>query len=220
LAIVQSVISTGFANDGQDQPTAGQVSSLTSTNNFINFCATRPDLQITNGRQVLTGSCNPAPMGIIASTANMPSTKFIFPQPNATVTANADVTIQLAVRNLETGHMTNVRSTFLAAPQVVNGVGDVQGHVQVVIESLASLDQVSLTDPDRSVFFKSLSDPAVNGVLSATVTGGLPPGFYRIASTSVAANHQPVLVAVEAHGALDDMVYVSAASHPRALRSR
>ncbi|OJT05917.1 hypothetical protein TRAPUB_3267 [Trametes pubescens] len=111
LTLVQSVIATFFDNDGQDEPIAGQVPSLTSLNNFINFCATRPDLQITNGRQILTGSCNPTPMGVIASTANMPSTKFIFPQTSTTVTANADFTIQLAVNNLETGHITNVRET-------------------------------------------------------------------------------------------------------------
>ena len=42
------------ANDGQqaDGAEAGQVASLTSANNFINFCATVPDKQITNGKQV------------------------------------------------------------------------------------------------------------------------------------------------------------------------
>ncbi|KAL1948362.1 hypothetical protein VTO73DRAFT_12437 [Trametes versicolor] len=207
LTLAQSVIATGFANDGQDQPAAGQIQSLTSTNNFINFCATSPNLQITNGRQILTGSCNPAPMGIIASSSNIPSSKFIFPKLNSTITAGTNFTIQLAISHLETGHATNIRSTYLAAPQLTDSAGDVQGHVQVVIEIIRSLEQTVPTDPDRFVFFKSLDALAVNGILSVVVAGGLPPGFYRLASTIVAANHQPVLVAVEAHGALGDMVY-------------
>lgn len=49
---------------------------------------------------------------------------------------------------------------------------------------------------------------AQNGVLTADVTAGLPAGTYRLASINTAANHQPALVAVAQHGALDDMVYV------------
>ena len=75
-ALDPNVIAKGFENDGQDVPTAGQVASLTSSNNFINFCLTVPNLPISNGLQVKTGSCNPAPMGVIAATTNMPSSKF------------------------------------------------------------------------------------------------------------------------------------------------
>lgn len=43
----------GLAQDGQQAGAeAGQVASLTSTNNFINFCLTEPDLPLTNGMQV------------------------------------------------------------------------------------------------------------------------------------------------------------------------
>ena len=64
-----SVIAKGFEQNGQQVPTAGQVASLTSSNNFINFCATTKQ-PITNGKQITGGSCNPAPMGSIPSTAN------------------------------------------------------------------------------------------------------------------------------------------------------
>ena len=54
IALDPAVIAPGFANDGQDQPVAGQVASLTSTNNFINFCLT-VNAPITNGQQITTG---------------------------------------------------------------------------------------------------------------------------------------------------------------------
>jgi hypothetical protein len=101
LTLDPSVIATGFANDGQDVPEAGQVASLTSTNNFINFCAGQT---ITNGKQITTGSCNPAPMGQIAAQTVMPSCKFVFP-PNgdASLKASQAFTIKLAINNLQTG---------------------------------------------------------------------------------------------------------------------
>ncbi|KAI0358979.1 hypothetical protein OH77DRAFT_1493941 [Trametes cingulata] len=206
LTLLQSVIATGFANDGQDQPTAGQVPSLTSTNNFINFCATT-NLPITNGKQIKTGSCNPAPMGVIASVNNMPSSKFVFPKNGGTVPANQNFTIQMAIQHLETGHFTNAQENYFAAPQVVNAQGDIQGHSHVVIDKLTALDQTTPTDPlNDMVFFKGLNDPAQNGILSVTVPGGLPAGTYRLASINAAANHQPALVAIAQHGSLDDMV--------------
>ncbi|KAI0374556.1 hypothetical protein BV20DRAFT_961760 [Pilatotrama ljubarskyi] len=211
LTLLQSVIATGFANDGQDQPTAGQVPSLTSTNNFINFCAT-VNLPITNGKQIKTGSCNPAPMGVIASVNNMPSSKFVFPKNGGTVPANQNFTIQMAIQHLETGHFTNAQENYFAAPQVVNAQGDIQGHSHVVIDKLTALDQTTPTDPlNGFVFFKGLNDVAENGILSVTVPGGLPAGAYRLASINAAANHQPALVAIAQHGSLDDMVYFTVA---------
>ena len=201
------MIATGFASDGQGaNAEAGQVASMTSTNNFINFCATVPQLPITNGKQIQTGSCNPAPMGVIASTANMPSAKFVFPKNGQTLAANATFTLQLAVRHLNTGFFTNPDASYFAAPQTVDAAGDITGHSHVVIEQLAALDQTDPTDPNSFVFFKGMNDKAVNGVLSANVTGGLAKGFYRLASINSAANHQPALVAIAQHGTLDDMV--------------
>ena len=206
------MIATGFANDGQDQPTAGQVASLTSTNNFINFCATVANLPITNGKQITTGSCNPAPMGVIAASSNMPSSKFVFPKNGQTIAANQDFTIQMAVSHLNTGFFTNPNENYFAAPQTVNSAGDINGHSHVVVEKLNALDQTTPTNPTQFAFFKGLNDKAQNGVLSVAVAGGLPAGVYRLASINSAANHQPALVAIAQHGSLDDMVYVSAQS--------
>ncbi|KAI0641125.1 hypothetical protein C8Q79DRAFT_919785 [Trametes meyenii] len=113
----------------------------------------------------------------------------------------------MAIQHLETGHFTNAQENFFAAPQVVNGGGDIQGHSHVVIEQLTALDQTTPTDPNKFAFFKGLNDAAQGGVLSVTVTGGLPAGVYRLASINSAANHQPVLVSIAQHGSLDDMVY-------------
>ena len=54
-ALDPSVIATGFEQNGQAVAEPGQVPSLTSSNNFINFCATT-NQPITNGKQITTGS--------------------------------------------------------------------------------------------------------------------------------------------------------------------
>ena len=200
------MIATGFASDGQANAEAGQVASATSTNNFINFCATVPDKQITNGKQIKQGSCNPAPMGVIASTSNMPSAKFVFPKNGQTIDANTNFTLKMAINHLNTGFFTNPDKTYFAAPQAVDNQGNVKGHSHVVVEALPALDTTNPTDPTKFAFFKGLNDKAKGGVLSVDVPGGLPKGVYRIASINSAANHQPVLVAVAQHGPLNDMV--------------
>ncbi|KAH8101536.1 hypothetical protein BXZ70DRAFT_1007364 [Cristinia sonorae] len=207
LELDPKVIATGFANDGQDVPTAGQVASLTSTNNFINFCLTKPDLPITNGLQIKTGSCNPAPMGVIAATTNMPSSKFQFPKNGDTIKSNTAFTIKMAISHLDTGFFVNANENYFAAPQFTNAAGDISGHSHIVVELLNALDQTSPTDPTHFAYFKGLNGKAENGVLTADVTNGLPAGTYRLASINTAANHQPVLVAVAQHGSVDDMVY-------------
>jgi hypothetical protein len=207
LTLDPSVIAQGFLNDGQLVQEAGQVASLTSGNNFINFCATVPNLPITNGLQITTGSCNPAPMGIIPSTANMPSAKFQFPTNGGTVPANQNFTIALAIQGMETGHFVNAEQNYFAAPQQTNGQGQVVGHSHVVVEALSSLTQTTPTDPSTFAFFKGLNDAAVNGVLTAVVANGLPAGTYKVSTINTAANHQPILVPIAQHGSLDDVVY-------------
>ncbi|KAI0344231.1 hypothetical protein BDW22DRAFT_1344315 [Trametopsis cervina] len=222
LTLDPAVIAQGFAQDGQAQQEAGQVPSLTSTNNFINFCATT-NLPITNGQQIVTGSCNPAPMGVIAAQANMPSSKFQVPANGQVIPENTAFTITMAISNLETGNFVNPNTNYFAAPQQVNSAGAIVGHSHVVIEALSSMTQTAPTDPTKFAFFKGLNGAAQNGVLTADVTAGLPAGTYRLASINTAANHQPALVAVAQHGALDDMVYftvqgagAAAASNPLA----
>jgi hypothetical protein len=207
-ALNPAVIATGFENDGQGQPTAGQVASLTSSNNFINFCLTVPNEPITNGQQITGGSCNPAPMGSIPSTANMPSAKFTNPKNFDVIPPNQAFTVSLAIQGMETGHFTNAQQTYFAAPQQLNGQGQIQGHSHVVIEQLDSLTQTTPTDPTKFAFFKGLNDPANNGILTTEVANGLPEGTYKISTINSAANHQPVLVPIAQHGSLDDVVYV------------
>jgi hypothetical protein len=207
LTLDPNVIATGFENNGQNVTEAGQVPSLTSSNNFINFCLTAPNLPITNGKQITTGSCNPAPMGIIPSTDNMPSAKFQVPTNGQTLAANTNFTIVMAVANFETGNFVNAQENYFAAPQQVNAQGQIIGHSHVVVEQLSALDQTTPTNPKVFAFFKGLNAAAVNGVLTADVANGLPAGFYKVSSINTAANHQPVLVPIAQHGSLDDVVY-------------
>ncbi|THU90745.1 hypothetical protein K435DRAFT_801766 [Dendrothele bispora CBS 962.96] len=197
-----------FANDGQDVPEAGQVPSLTSTNNFINFCLTRPDLPLTNGQQIRTGgSCNPAPIGLIPDVSQMPSSKFVNPVNQQQIPADTSFTITMAINNLETGFFVNANEKYFAAPQQLNAQGLIQGHSHVVVEQVTSFNQTTPNDPTKFAFFKGLNAKAANGVLSATVDKGLPAGFYKLSSINAAANHQPVIVPVAQHASLDDTVY-------------
>jgi len=207
LTLDPSVIATGFADDGQSPPVAGQTASLTSKNNFINFCLTVPNLPITNGLQITTGSCNPAPIGSIPSVNNMPSAKFTFPTNGGTVTANQAFTINMAISNLDAGHFTNAQKNYFAAPQQLNSQGTIIGHTHVVAELLSGLDQTTPTNPNVFAFFKGIDGAAVNGIVSANVTAGLPAGAYRLCSINSSSNHQPAIVPIAQHGSLDDCVY-------------
>lgn len=211
------VIASGFANNGQDVPTAGQVASLTSTNNFINFCLTVPKLPITNGKQITTGSCNPAPIGVIPSTDNMPSSKFAFPANFGTIKAGQTFTIQMAINNMQTGFFVNAAANYFAAPQQLNAQGQIKGHSHVVIEQLSALDQTTPTDPKKFAFFKGLNAAAAGGKLTADVPDGLQAGFYKLSSINTAANHQPVIVPVAQHGSLDDAIYFTVTADGKPL---
>ncbi|PPR00030.1 hypothetical protein CVT24_009039, partial [Panaeolus cyanescens] len=213
LTLDPRVIADGFANDGQDVPTAGQVPSLTSRNNFINHCLTVPNLPITNGKQITTGSCNPNPIGVIPSVDNMPSSKFVFPKNFGTIPAGQTFTVEMAIQKMVTGFFVNAQANYFAAPQTLNNQGQIQGHSHVVIEKLDSLDQTRPTDPKNFAFFKGLNEAARDGKLFAEVTGGLAPGFYKMSSINSAANHQPVIVPVAQHGSLDDAVYFTVSNN-------
>lgn len=207
LTLDPKVIAKGFENDGQGTPTPGQVASLTSSNNFINFCLTVPNLPITNGQQISTGSCNPAPMGVIPSVDNMPSAKFVFPTNLVTIKANTAFTVKLAIQNMETGNFVNAQQNYFSAPQQVNNQGQIKGHSHVVIEQLTAIDQTTPTDPRKFAFFKGLNSAAQGGILTADVTSGLPAGVYKVSTINTASNHQAVSVPVAQRGSLDDAVY-------------
>lgn len=208
LTLDPKVISTGFQQNGQAVPTAGQVASLTSSNNFINFCLT-VNKPLTNGLQTKTGSCNTAPLGVIAATTNMPSSKFTNPVNGQDIAANTAFDITMAVNNLVTGNFVNAASNYYAAPQQINAQGNIVGHSHFTVQAIPSFTSTQPLDPNVFQFFKGVNGAAVNGVLKETVTAGLPAGFYRCCSINTDANHTPVLVAVAQHGSLDDCVYFS-----------
>ena len=209
LALDPNVIAKGFANNGQGQPTAGQVASLTSTNNFINFCLTVKGKPLTNGQQIKTGSCNPAPMGVIAATTNMPSSKFVSPVNGQDIQPNTAFDIKMAVNNLQTGNFVNAQQNYYSAPQQVNAQGTIIGHTHFTVQSLPSFTSTTPLDPNVFAFFKGVNGAAQGGVVTESVTAGLPAGSYRVCSINTDANHTPCLVAVAQHGSLDDCVYVS-----------
>ena len=169
---------------------------------------TLPNLPITNGKQIQAGSCNPAPIGAIPSVDNMPSSKFIFPKNFGTVKAGTSFTIQMAIQNMQTGFFVNAQANYFGAPQQLNAQGQIKGHSHIVIETLDSLDQTKPSDPKKFAYFKGLNAAATGGKLTADVTAGLAPGFYKLSSINTASNHQPVIVPVAQHGSLDDAIYV------------
>lgn len=79
----------------------------------------------------------------------------------------------------------------------------------MVIQELDSLATTQVPDPKKFAFFKGVNGAAVNGVVTADVTNGVPAGAYRLCSINTAMNHQPAIVPVAQHGALDDCIYVS-----------
>ncbi|KAG8846141.1 hypothetical protein FRB91_001119 [Serendipita sp. 411] len=212
LTLEDSQVQSHLASSGLNASDPNITPSLTSPNNFINFCLTQ-DVALTNGMQNANGSCNPTPMGRVLARDKIPSSKFKFPKNGSIVSANTTFTVQLVIRNLESGHYSNAETNFMAAPQTVNADGLLIGHSHIVIESLPGgyLSEDPM-EPASFTFFKALNPVAQNGVLSVAVTNGLPPGIYRIASITTAINHQPALVGVAQHGHADDMVYFKVSS--------
>jgi hypothetical protein len=208
LTLDPAVLATSFFQDGLANATPGQVASLTSRNNFINFCKEHPDKPITNGQQIKTGSCNPAPMGIIAAQTNMPSTKFQFPLNFGNIEPNKAFNVVLKVAHIQLGNFVNAQASYFAGPQTVNAAGDIIGHTHVVIEAIDSLASTQLTDPTKFAFFKGVDQAQdASGSVTVPVAAGLPEGFYKMTTIQSSSNHAPVAVAVAQHGSTEDTVY-------------
>ncbi|EJD54416.1 hypothetical protein AURDEDRAFT_110069 [Auricularia subglabra TFB-10046 SS5] len=207
LTLSPDQVQPGLAQDGQAVPVAGQVASLTSKNNFINHCATLPNLPLTNGQQIITGSCNPTIMGQIIAKDKMPSAKIISPVNLAQIAAGTPFQFKVKVRNMKTGNFVNANQNYFAAPQQADGNGILLAHSHITVNKISSFQDSEPADPTIFAFFKGLNDPAVNGVLTADVTGGLDAGFYRACTINSSSNHQPALVAVAQHASLDDCTY-------------
>jgi len=207
LTLDPSQVQPGLAQDGQNPPVVGQIASATSTNNFINFCAQFPELPLTNGEQVITGSCNPTPMGIVAAKANIPSQKIINPPNFSIVQSNTTIAFKIAVANMETGNFVDADTNYFAAPQTVNSAGLIVAHSHIVVSSINGLQDTVPSNPSKFNFFKGLNDAAVDGILEADATGGLPAGTYRACTMGTSANHTPMIVAVAQHDSCDDCTY-------------
>jgi len=201
------VISTGFEQNGQNPPVAGQTASLTSSNNFINFCLlTLKQFPLTNGQQVKGGSCNSVVAGLIPPSSKMVSTLLLFPQDGDVVEANKDFTISLISTNIKLGVFTNADKNYLSAPQTLDpATSEIVGHTHVTVQPITS--QTTPPDPTKFTFFKGINTPANGqGQVSADVAGGLPPGDYRLCTMTSAANHQPVIMPIAQRGSQDDCV--------------
>jgi len=219
LKLDPSQVQPNLAQNGQAVQEAGQVPSLTSTNNFINFCLTRPQLPLTNGQQITTGSCNPTVMGDVIAKTVMPAAKFTSPLNLQVLPANQSINFELAVINMETGNFVNAQTNYFAAPQQANSAGLLIAHSHITVNELSSFQDTTVNDPQLFSFFKGLNAPAVGGILTATAAGGLAPGFYRACSINTAANHQPALVSVAQHASVDDCIYFQTTANPDEVTS-
>jgi len=145
-------------------------------------------------------------MGKIPSTSNMISAIITSPKPAENIAASTTFTISVQMKGLTAGSFTNAAATYYSAPQDLAGNGQVIGHTHVTVQDLGnSLQPSTPPDPAQFTFFKGINDAGNgNGLLSATVTGGLPAGNYRVCSMTSSSNHQPVLMPVAQRGAQDD----------------
>src|SRR5579859_851908 len=99
--------------------------------NFINFCSGNT---LTNGKQIVDGSCNGIPMGEIPAKGDMVSTIIISPKHNDNIKTKKDFDVVIAVINLSTGQFTNPDTTYYSAPQQLDKNGKILGHTHVVIQ--------------------------------------------------------------------------------------
>ena len=145
-------------------------------------------------------------MGKIPSTSNMISSIIVSPKPAENIAANQDFTVSVQTSGLSAGSFTNAAATYYAAPQDLASNGQIIGHTHITVQDMGkSLQPTTALDPTAFVFFKGVNDAGNGkGLLSATVTGGLPAGNYRVCTMSSSSNHQPVLMPVAQRGAQDD----------------
>ncbi|CAD6444366.1 b06cce19-b591-4a0b-a262-65bcd4eca5ed [Sclerotinia trifoliorum] len=207
LTLAQDAISSGSFSDGLQEiggNEASEAASATSRNNFINFCAGDT---LTNGLQIVTGSCNGIPMGQIPAKTKMMSSIITFPLAgSATIKSDTTFNITVQMSNIAAGSFSNAASTYFSAPQQLDASGVVIGHTHVTVQDMgSSLNPTGALDPTQFAFFKGINDVGNGqGLLSATVTGGLPAGNYRVCTLASSTNHQPVIMPVAQRGTADD----------------
>jgi hypothetical protein len=145
-------------------------------------------------------------MGDIPAKTSMVSSIITYPTTGGKAIAS-DTTFNITVQtqNLAAGSFTNADATYYAAPQFLDG-GIIVGHTHVTVQDLgSSLNPTAALDATQFAFFKGINDAGNGkGLLTATVTGGLPAGNYRVCTMASASNHQPVLMPVAQRGTSDD----------------
>ncbi|KAL0567570.1 hypothetical protein V5O48_014421 [Marasmius crinis-equi] len=206
--LLNSQISTAFASDGENKM-SGTTASLTSHNNFINYCLTIP-VSLTNGQQRRGGggaSCNPIPIGAIPATSAIPAFKFVRPGNFDRLDPGKPFSIMLNYKNMVIS-MTNPDTRYLSAPQRLDSSGMIRGYARVVIEALTSFNQTDPTDPTTIAYASPMTNQDGTGTLVTNATDGLPAGFYRLSSMAVTENHYPVALPESMHGAINDVIYV------------
>ena len=156
----------------------------------------------SSGSYVLTSH---KAMGKIPAKGNMISAIIVSPKPGENLPAGETFTMSVQISNLVAGAFSNAQQTYYAAPQDLEG-GRVVGHTHLTVQDLGGdLEPTQAPNPEVFAFFKGINDAGNgNGLLSATVTGGLPAGNYRVCSMTSATNHQPVIMPVAQRGAQDD----------------
>jgi transcription initiation factor TFIID subunit 15 len=144
-------------------------------------------------------------MGDIPSKSNMISAIITNPQTGGNIAANTDFDITVQMQNLVAGSFTDAQETYYSAPQQLQG-GKIVGHTHVTVQDMnGNMNPTQPLNPETFVFFKGINDAGNgNGLLSATVTGGLPEGTYRVCTITSASNHQPAVMPVAQRGAQED----------------
>jgi len=143
-------------------------------------------------------------MGDIPSTANMISSIIVNPLNGCNIAENKTFKVEVQIQGLVAGSFTNAKATYYSAPQALKN-GKIVGHTHVTIQSMGDANPTKPLDPTKFAFFKGINDAGNgNGLLSASVDGGLPAGIYRVCTMTSASNHQPVLMPVAQRGAQDD----------------
>lgn len=205
LCLDPSSLQEGTKSNGITDPANPDhfTKSLTSTNNFINFCA---GAKLTNGQQFEEESCNPTPMGFIPAKKNMPSVRIIEPSRTIKIKANEPFDVVIAAKNIQLGFFTAPATTYFIAPQQLNKKGHIKGHLHVVIQLV---DRKGPLPPQQVMFFKGINDRLSGGKVHTTVDKGLPDGIYRVATMVSAMNHQLVSLGVAKRGIVDDAIYVT-----------
>ncbi|KAJ7774412.1 hypothetical protein B0H14DRAFT_3508545 [Mycena olivaceomarginata] len=85
------------------------------------------------------------------------------PQEPRQHTPGTKFTIQPAIKNPNAGHFGSHHESYAGAPQQLGPDGTIFGHIHVVIGDIGALDSVEVTNPNKFVFFKSITEPLRNG---------------------------------------------------------